>query len=76
MKFDTLEKGLALAFILDRRFAEISAQSDRPLAGVINDLETFDDVAEFVERVVTPPLCYRFLEECRNNLDQLRSQIE
>ena len=76
MKFDALKEGLTLAFILDQRFAEIGAQSDRPLAGVIHDLETFDNFAEFVERVVAPPFCYRFLQECRSNLDQLRGKIE
>ena len=76
MELDALKKGLALAFIPDQRFAEIGAQSDRPLAGVIHDLETFDDVPNFVEGSVTLPFFHRFLEERRNNLDQLWRKFE
>ena len=71
MEFDALKKGLALIFILDQLFAEVGAQSDGSFAGVVDNLETFDDVPNFLVGIVFRPFFHWFLEESWSNLDQL-----
>ena len=63
------EEGFALAFNLRQLFTEVGAHLDRPLAGVIHHLETFDDVPDFIVGVVTSPFSHRFLEKNRPYLD-------
>ena len=74
MKFDALEKGLALAFVLDQRFAEIGAQSDCPFTGVIHFLQTFDNVPDFIVEIVICPFINRILEKSWCDLHQLREK--
>ena len=74
MQLDALKKGLALTFVLDQRFAEISAQSDCPLTGVIHDFQTFDDVSDFIVGIVIGPFINRFLQKSQRDLDQQREK--